>query len=72
MIDAADDGILAEYPSVLDAVRGAFAIQDGMADRNVSAPPERVMHCRIGLNQSDVIVDEKLASMVTASTSPQG
>jgi len=35
------DGFLAEFASVVDAVRCAVEVQQGMTDRNVGMPPER-------------------------------
>src|SRR5215470_17796561 len=58
VIDIAGDGILADYPSVLNAVKCALAIQETMASRNAEAPPGRAMRYRIGINQGDVVVDE--------------
>jgi hypothetical protein len=35
------DGILIEFRSVVDAVRCAIEVQNGMAERNAGLPPER-------------------------------
>ena len=51
------DGILAEFPSVLDAVQCAIEIQNGMAERNAGEPDDRRMELRIGINLGDVIVE---------------
>jgi len=51
------DGMLAEFPSVVNAVGCAAEIQRGMRDRNVDLPPERRMEFRIGVNLGDVIVE---------------
>src|ERR1700726_3666915 len=48
------DGFLAEYPSVVDAVRCAVEVQRGMADRNVGTPPEKQIEFRVGINLGDV------------------
>ncbi len=58
IIDTAGDGILAEFPSVVNAVECAVAIQSKMAERNVGAEPERCMEFRIGVNIGDVVYDE--------------
>ena len=58
VIDTAGDGILAEFPSVVNAVKCAVAIQSKMAERNVGAEPERCMEFRIGVNIGDVVYDE--------------
>ena len=58
VIDTAGDGILAEFASVLNAVKCAVAIQETMVERNASLPPDRRMHFRIGINQGDVMADD--------------
>ena len=58
VIDTAGDGILAEFPSVVNALECAVAIQSKMAERNVGAKPERCMEFRIGVNIGDVVYDE--------------
>src|SRR5215469_13322192 len=50
------DGFLAEFPSVVDAVRCAVEIQRGMTERNAGASPEKRIEFRIGVNLGDVIV----------------
>ncbi|MCC6777197.1 MAG: adenylate/guanylate cyclase domain-containing protein [Hyphomicrobiales bacterium] len=57
IVDTAGDGILAEFPSVLNAVRCAVAIQDVMRERNASADPGGRMQYRMGVNQGDVLCD---------------
>src|SRR5246500_4856814 len=52
------DGFLAEFASVVDAVRCAVEIQRGMAARNTETPPERRIEFRAGINLGDVIVEE--------------
>ena len=51
------DGILAEFPSVVEAVQCAVQIQRDMADRNATTPENRRIEFRIGINLGDVIVD---------------
>jgi predicted ATPase len=51
------DGILAEFPSVVDAVRCAAEIQHGMIDRNANVPEDKRVSFRIGVNLGDVIVE---------------
>jgi adenylate cyclase len=58
IIDTAGDGILAEFPSVVNAVKCALAIQSRMAERNVAVEPERRMQFRVGINIGDVVYDE--------------
>jgi adenylate cyclase len=52
------DGLLAEFGSVVDAVRCAVEIQRGMADREPEVPEEQRIRFRVGLNLGDVIVEE--------------
>src|ERR1700756_4049663 len=52
------DGLLAEFASVVDAVRWAVEIQRGMIDREPKMPDERRIRFRIGVNLGDVIVEE--------------
>src|ERR1700752_955531 len=44
------DGVLAEFPSVVDAVRCAVEVQRAMAERNASIPPDKRIEFRIGIN----------------------
>jgi adenylate cyclase len=52
------DGFLAEFQSVVDAVRCAVEMQRGMAERNQETRPERRIEFRIGINLGDVIAEE--------------
>jgi adenylate cyclase len=52
------DGLLAEFASVIDAVRCAVEVQRGMIDRELEAQDERRIRFRIGVNLGDVIVEE--------------
>src|SRR5271165_4259222 len=49
------DGILIEFRSVVDAVRCAIEVQNGMAERNGGLPPERRIELRIGIHLGDVV-----------------
>ena len=51
------DGLLAEFPSVVDAVRCAVEIQHEMIDRHVDVPEDKRIGFRIGVNLGDVIVE---------------
>ena len=52
------DGFLAEFASVVDAVRCATEIQRGMIDRERELPDKRRIRFRIGVNLGDVIAEE--------------
>ncbi len=51
------DGLLAEFPSVVNAVEWAVDVQTGNARRNAETPPDQRIVYRIGINLGDVIVD---------------
>jgi TolB-like protein/tetratricopeptide (TPR) repeat protein len=51
------DGLLAEFSSVVDAVRCAVEVQRGMAERNAEVPQERRIEFRIGINIGDIMID---------------
>jgi adenylate cyclase len=52
------DGFLAEFASVVDAVRCAVEVQHGMADRNAEIPEDKRIAFRVGINLGDVIAEE--------------
>ncbi len=58
LIRVSGDGLLAEFPSVVDALRCALGVQDGMAERNKGLPEDEQILFRIGINMGDVIADE--------------
>ncbi len=49
------DGALVEFRSVVDAVRCAIEVQNGMVERNSGVPPERRIEFRIGIHLGDVV-----------------
>src|SRR5215831_13977142 len=51
------DGFLAEFPSVVEAVRCAAEVQRGMTDRNAEIPDEKRIMFRVGINLGDVIAE---------------
>jgi TolB-like protein/cytochrome c-type biogenesis protein CcmH/NrfG len=53
------DGMLAEFPSVVDSVACAIDIQEAVAKRNVGIAAERRVTFRVGINLGDVIVEEE-------------
>jgi len=52
------DGFLAEFASVVDAVRCAVEVQRGISERNAEIPPDQRIEFRIGVNLGDVIAEE--------------
>ena len=51
------DGMLAEFSSVVDAVRCAAEVQRAMADRNAETPEDKRITFRVGINLGDVIAE---------------
>ena len=49
------DGSLIEFRSVVDAVRCAIEVQNGLAERNAGLPPERRIEFRVGIHLGDVV-----------------
>jgi TolB-like protein/Tfp pilus assembly protein PilF len=54
------DGMLAEFGSVVDALRCALDIQRGMTERNTDIPQDERIEFRIGINVGDVIDDNDI------------
>jgi class 3 adenylate cyclase len=52
------DGLLAEFTSVVDAVRCATDIQNAMAKGNAEIATEKRIELRIGINVGDVVVED--------------
>jgi adenylate cyclase len=59
VVDAKGDNILAEFASVVDAVRCAVEIQKELSKRNDQLPENRRMEFRIGINLGDVIEEKE-------------
>lgn len=51
------DGLLLEFPSVVNATQCAIEVQEGMADRNKEAPEDARITFRIGVNLGDIIIE---------------
>src|ERR1700685_759343 len=49
------DGALVEFRSVVDAVRCAIEVQNGLVERNAGLPPDRRIDFRIGVHLGDVL-----------------
>src|SRR5262249_19628663 len=57
IVKTTGDGLLAEFASVVDALRCAIEVQRGMAERNAPMPPEQRIEFRLGLNVGDIVID---------------
>src|SRR5215475_13040951 len=58
IVKTTGDGLLAEFPSVVEAVRCAAELQRAMIDREAGIPEDGRIRYRIGINLGDVIVEE--------------
>src|SRR5438552_19044228 len=57
VVKTTGDGLLAEFASVVDAVRCAAEVQRGMLDREPETSDEQRIRFRIGINLADAIAD---------------
>jgi TolB-like protein/class 3 adenylate cyclase len=57
LVKTTGDGVLLEFPSVVDAVECAVAVQEVMAERNTGVPEDRRMLFRIGINLGDILIE---------------
>ena len=57
IVKTTGDGMLAEFASVVDALRCVTEIQRGMRVRNTDIPQEKRIEFRAGLNVGDIIID---------------
>jgi TolB-like protein/class 3 adenylate cyclase len=57
LVKATGDGVLLEFPSVVDAVECAVAVQEVIAERNQGVPEDRRMLYRIGINLGDILIE---------------
>ena len=58
VFSSAGDGVVAEFPSIVEAIRCAVEIQNEIAERNASVPEKEQMLFRIGVNLGDVICED--------------
>jgi adenylate cyclase len=58
IVKTTGDGMLVEFASAVDAVRGAVEVQRGMAEQNASVPQDQRIEFRIGIHVGDIIFDE--------------
>ena len=57
IVKTTGDGLLLEFPSVVDAVRCAVAVQRGMAERNAGVVPDQRIDFRVGINVAEIIIE---------------
>ena len=57
IVKTTGDGLLLEFPSVVNAVRCAIEVQTAMADRTAEMAEDRRISFRIGINLGDIIVE---------------
>ena len=53
IVKTTGDGLLIEFQSVIDAVRCAVEVQEGMAERNAEIPQDKRIESRVGINLGD-------------------
>jgi TolB-like protein/Flp pilus assembly protein TadD len=58
MVKLMGDGLLAEFPSAVEAVQSAVEIQHTMAERNADVPEDRRITFRVGINIGDIVVED--------------
>jgi adenylate cyclase len=58
IVKTTGDGMLVEFSSAVDAVRGAVEVQSGMAEQNASVPQDVRIEFRIGIHVGDIIIDD--------------
>lgn len=57
VINTWGDGLIADFPSVVEALRAAIDVQNELAGYNAKCPDDAQMLFRIGINLGDVIAD---------------
>ena len=58
IVKTTGDGMLVEFASAVDAVRGAVEVQRGMAEQNAFVPERQRIEFRIGIHVGDIIIDD--------------
>lgn len=58
IVKTTGDGLLVEFASAVDAVRGAVEVQRGMAEQNAPVPQDQRIEFRMGIHVGDIIFDE--------------
>jgi TolB-like protein/class 3 adenylate cyclase len=58
IVKTTGDGMLVQFASAVDAVRGAVEVQRGMAEQNASVPQDKRIEFRMGIHVGDIIIDD--------------
>src|SRR5437762_7302599 len=58
IVKTTGDGFLAEFASVVDALRCAGEMQATMGDKNAGVSPAKRIDFRIGIHQGDIVVED--------------
>jgi adenylate cyclase len=58
IVKTTGDGMLVEFASAVDAIRGAVEIQRAMAKQNANVPQDQRIEFRIGIHVGDIIIDD--------------
>jgi TolB-like protein/class 3 adenylate cyclase/Tfp pilus assembly protein PilF len=58
IVKTTGDGMLVEFASAVDAVRGAVEVQRSMAEQNAAVPEQQRIEFRIGIHVGDIIFDD--------------
>jgi class 3 adenylate cyclase len=58
IVKTTGDGILIEFPSVVEAVACAVAMQQGMGARNAATSERERIIFRVGINLGDILVED--------------
>jgi class 3 adenylate cyclase/pimeloyl-ACP methyl ester carboxylesterase len=57
IVKTTGDGLLAEFASVVDALRSAIEVQRAMVEQDNDLAPEKRISLRIGINVGDIVID---------------
>src|ERR1700731_3019920 len=58
IVKTTGDGMLVEFASAVDAVRGAIEVHRSMAEQNAAVPQDQRIEFRIGIHVGDIIFDD--------------
>ena len=58
IVKTTGDGLLVEFGSVVDALRCATELRDGMASRNAEVPHDQRIEFRVGIHMGDIVADD--------------